>query len=188
MTAVPTFIGINAMNTFHILPQGLAAEGDRIGDKVTIKSIQMNLRVHMQSVGATNILTHQRVKMVVILDKQCNGTAATWTDVYEDPIFSSFRNVTNSGRFTVLKEWDICWNSSGVYWDQDTKVGEQAVAVGGIRCVKWYKRCNFPIRYDGVTGALTTIQSNNVFMLAITDSSEPPVAIGGTVRVRYSDM
>ena len=53
-----------------------------------------------------------------------------------------------------------------------------------------YKRVNIDMEYDNsaATGAITTITSNNIFLLAGTaGSSDDLISVGGTCRLRFTD-
>lgn len=92
--------------------------------------------------------------------------------------FNSFRNMANSKRFVFLGDKEITIASQN--WN-----GTQFSAID--RQVNFFKNMNTVIEYDSTvtTGALTTIRSNNILMLAISKNNT--ATIQGTVRVRYDD-
>lgn len=166
---------VPATGQLNLIPQGVA-ESERVGRKVTIKSIMMHGTMTAGVAGTGG----QTVRMLLVQDTQCNGAATTYATVMNGTNTWPFRNLDNIDRFRVLKDWKICLNAqAGVAgaW-QPTK-----------RFINFYKKCNIPIEFDNTatTGAITTIRSNNLFLLAIADSDDDVTNYTGVTRIRYTD-
>ncbi len=148
---------IGAAGTLIIIPQGVT-EITRVGRRCTIKSIlwRYNITLFTQaSVGADDI-----VRVILYLDKQCNGAIATITDIAESDDWKSFNNLANSGRFSILMDRTHIIaknNGAGNGTANDTGTAEYNYS--------FYKKCNIPIEYSSTTGALTEIRSNNINVL-----------------------
>lgn len=155
-------------------------ENQRVGRKCVIKSIQ--LRGSTVGVPAAAASFATTVYLYVVLDKQCNGAAAAVTDVFTSADLSkAFRVLDNQDRFVILK-----------------KLRMRHVSQAGVTTAynvtnipfDFYKKCNIPIEYDNsvTTGAIGSIRSNNIFLIAGADSqSDDLVTLGGNCRVRFSD-
>lgn len=170
---------VPATGQLNLIPQN-ATESGRIGRKCVIKSIQARLQWIFTPGASTTGIT--QCWIYVVLDKQCNGAPAAVTDVLTSNNMSkAMINLDNSARFVILKR---------MYFKVQAEAGIQTAFAADLGKIDWYKKCNIPLEFDNTaaTGALTTIRSNNVFLLAGTDgSSDDTVSVGGTFRLRYSD-
>lgn len=166
------------------------AQGDqtyqRNGRKIVIKSIFARLDVTLPAtVTAANGGDIYRIMLV--LDTQCNGAAPAVTDVISYPGQTlsqmSYNNLENSERFRTLADVMRPINASA---------GGMAGATGSSALcshfLKINKKCNIPVEYSttATTGALATIKSNNIFLLAISRGGL--VLLSGNVRIRYTDI
>lgn len=171
--------GTVAMATICNVAQG-DAENQRIGRKITIKKI--NIRGTLPYVeGATNTAS-EWTRIMVVLDKQCNGTTVT-PDLYlQTQDVYSYRNLVNSSRFQTLWERKFTFNKTP-YWNGTAALAPEAVMTWNVNL-----KGNWTIEYDATatTGAVTTIRSNNIFILAINETGA--TQIKGTVRIRYTDI
>lgn len=172
---------IPATGQIALVPQG-STQNTRIGRKCFIKSI----RVHGAATlaGATANLT-DLVFLYVIQDAQCNGAAATVTG--DTGIFTAANlaaanmNLSNGQRFRVLAKIVIEFNSSA---------GVTTAYNAVVKEFDRYIRCNIPMEFDAAatTGALTTIRSNNIFLVAGTSgNADDATAVVGVARLRFSD-
>lgn len=168
--------------TINIIAQG-TAEDERIGRKCTIRSIQWRYAYYLDTIA--NVVLPKSgdlLRLIVFVDKQCNGVAATVTQLLETADIFANKSLVNQGRFTILLDrlhsinyLTLTENTDDLY--SQSKVMEQAT---------WYKACNVPIEFSGVTGAIAEIRSNNIGILTI--SSAGSVRLESRVRIRYSDL
>lgn len=161
----------------NLIPQGVT-ESNRIGRKCVIRSIAVRYVVQIKPTTNTNN-TDDGVRFILFQDKQCNGAAATVTDILRSADYLSFNNLANKERFKVLadKFTDVHAAAGG---GSTSSFGE----LGFTKSV--YIKCYIPIEFSSTTGALTEIRSNNIGVLLISDSAD--TACEGLVRIRYSDM
>lgn len=140
------------------------AENERIGRKMTIKSIHFKGAIKIP--GQTAIAdASQRIRIIVYLDKQANGATAGVTDILESQAVDSFRNLENSKRFGFLYDKTVSLNQlCGGGNGSSDRLGEV------IRNFQINKRCNIPIQFNSTTGAITEMCCNNVGIMAICDS------------------
>lgn len=167
--------------SLNLIPQG-TTESNRIGRKCTIKSISVKGSVQM-AVSDNASQADQRYRMIWYLDKQTNGAEPTVLDILETASINSFRNLANSSRFRVLR--DVTKNCPV------SATGVTAVNAFTTLSDQWTfrfnKRCNIPLEFSGTTGVITELRSNNIGMLAITQTADRLPSFGFTARVRFSD-
>ncbi len=167
--------------SFIRIPEGTSAS-TRIGRKITIRKIMMryNLTLPAQTNPSS---TSDVVRIVIYLDKQCNGTAATIGTIFESDDVQSFRNIPNIKRYGILYDRTISMNciAGGPASTTSTNYGERVIAVNVFLNV------NIPIEYNATnTGALATIRSNNIGM--VFGSETGLVQFNGRLRLRYTDL
>ncbi len=172
---------IQNTGTIHVIPQGVT-ETTRIGRKCTIKQINFRWTAKLpQATAATDI--GDTVRIIMYLDKQCNGATATIANILETSVWNGWNNLENSLRFRILYDTTISlYAPSG---------GSSAVGTHQfgpmVKNGAFYKKCNIPIEFDASasTGAIGTIRSNNVGLLFISEGGF--AGIQSNVRVRFSD-
>lgn len=166
----------------NLIGQGVA-ENKRVGRKCTIKSINWHWRISLPEIDAQMTPSEgETVRILMYLDKQCNGATIVAETLLEDDDYQSFRNLANSGRFQVLydKTVDINYltlNSDGA------GVSSQA---GVLKSGNFYKKCNIPLEFDFTTGILTEIKSNNIGVMLI--GNKGVATFVSKIRLRFSDF
>ncbi len=174
-------LGGTIQNALLTIVQG-ATESQRIGRKITITDISLNMSL---SVPATTTAAdgNDVCRVMLILDKQCNGALpALITEVLESANFDSFNNLANKGRFRTLWQKKIVLNHTAGGWN-----GANVISFESGKNLSKSLRCNIPIEYDNTaaTGVITTIRSNNIFMLYI--SKNGLCGVDCSMRFRYTD-
>lgn len=168
---------VPATGQLNLIPQGVE-ESQRIGRKVTINKISIRW-VH--AAGTTG--TGSVYRILLVQDTQCNGAAATYSGVggvLESSSVAAFRNLENSKRFIIHKDWFYALNyQAGVAGAFNTE----------NKAITFNKDVNIPIEFDSAaaTGAIGTIRSNNLFLLACSSADDDLSIVGGVVRIRYTD-
>lgn len=161
--------------SLNLVPQGVT-EKTRIGRKLHISSLFLRGRFFNDPV-ATNVPS--LCTLVLALDKQCNGAAATWADIYDKTKTSQrVRNLANAERFTIIKTWDCLLPLTA---------GVDGAYVSTACPLEWYKKVKIPILFSSTTGAITEICCNNLVLLAGDSLSVDKATFEGTFRIRYSD-
>ncbi len=160
------------------IPQGVT-ENTRIGRKCTLKTISMRGTVKLPSQTSKNT-TQDRIRYIIYLDKQANGAIGTVLGLLESTTVDAFRNLAETGRYTVLADKTIAINTLCGGGDGTTE------DYGIVTRNFWFnKKCNIPLEFSGVTGALTELRSNNIGIMFI--SEEARIIMEVNMRVRYSD-
>ncbi len=168
--------------TVNIIAQG-TTESERIGRKCTLKSILWKYQVNIPEVdGAGDPAAGDATRIIMFMDKQANGATAAVTDVLESADFQSFRNLANSGRFQILLDKLVTLNYATAASLAGGTIDQSNVQRNG----SFYKKCNIPIEFSGVTGAIGEIRSNNIGVLLISDAGLSGFA--SKIRLRFSDQ
>ncbi len=155
-------------------------ENTRIGRKCTVKSINWHFTVQLAG-GVATTTSSDVVRVLLYLDKQCNGATATNANILEDITdFQSFNNLANKNRFRTLMDRTYALNASA-------GGGNTGSATYGEFVIQdaFYKKCNIPIEYDSTAGAITEIRSNNIGVLLISQGNTS--AFTSQMRIRFSD-
>ncbi len=163
------------VDTLHVIAQG-TTESQRIGRKVVISKIMFKYSFDLP---LSTIIgnTADVLRLIIFVDRQCNGAAATITDILNEADVRSFRNLENSARFRILLDRTEQINATG---SGDGAANDVAPT---IRFRRWFKDCSIPIEFDSTTGAITEIKSNNISMLVVSDTGL--VGFNAKVRLRY---
>jgi len=169
--------------TINVIPQGVG-EDERVGRKCTIRSI--NWRFSCDQVEANNVATpnpSEVIRVILYLDKQCNGATIAVLDLLETATHRSFRNLANSGRFQILLDKTVTFNALTFSYDTAGSQGDSAEVV---REMSFYKKCNIPVEFNGATGAIAEIRSNNLGVLLISKAGTG--GFDSSMRLRFSDQ
>lgn len=164
------------VNTLLLISQG-TGESERIGRKVMIKKLQISLEfLLLPSTDQDSMMDICRI--IVYLDKQCNGTAATASNILDTPDVLSWRNIENSHRFNILKDFNI---------ELRSQVTGNGTTLDSTRVKSVYKiilDVNYPIEFSGTSGVISEIKSNNIGMLFLSLSGV--IKVQGKIRIRFN--
>ncbi len=166
-----------------LIPQGVT-ESNRVGRKCTIKAIQIKGNIQLNNFSDVTA-GGQRLRIMVYLDKQCNGATALVDDILEDVATSgldSFRNLSNVGRFDILYDKTIVVKPAAGMGN-----GTANDTVETFYQWNLYKKCSIPIEFSSTTGALTELRSNNIGVLTVVEAAAPAVGVGFNCRLRFGD-
>lgn len=154
----------------------------RLGNKITLKSISANFKIDLGKQGTT---TEAQLRLVIIQDRRPNGTVPVWYDAANPCVFNAktmdaLLNTSEDmkGRFQILLNKKFTWESG---------VNPQ------IRRFSYYKRFNTPVLYDGTTsgGSLADTSRNNFFIMYLIEdaytSGGTATNVMGAYRTRYTD-
>ncbi len=152
--------GTIAEDSCNAIAQG-TGECNRDGRKCTINAINWRYKI---SVGSTTTLAcSDVVRVILYLDKQANGAAATTTDILESDDYQSFNNLANRKRFKILMDRTHDVNAPGAAGN-----GTANDSVPYNITSSLYKKCNIPLEYSSTTGAITELRSNNIGVLLLS--------------------
>lgn len=170
---------VPATGQLNLIPQGIN-ESERIGRKITIKRIDTRLLIQAK---ATATFVGSIVRICLVQDQQCNGAAATYSGVngvLDTDIVTAFRNLENTNRFKILKDW---------YFAHEPHAGAPGANNLWQRTLRFGTSCNIPIEWDSsaTTGVIGTIRSNNLFFICRSSKDDDGLQVLGTTRIRYTD-
>ncbi len=165
--------------SMNIIAAG-TSEIQRIGRISVIRQIHINGQFTLSNTTAqTN--TWERFRFILYVDHQCNGATAAVLDILETADVLSFRNLAQSKRFTIL--WDhtaFIHLQCGAGNTTTNQFGKH------VKLLKYNKAdLNIPIEFNGPTGAITEVRSNNIGVLCLTHDGRGEVEFLG--RLRFTD-
>ncbi len=160
------------------IPQNVTESG-RIGRKCTIRSINWRYNITLPlTTNADN--ASDTVRVMLYLDKQCNGATAVKTEIVEHDDFQSFNNLANKSRFRTLHDKTYNLHVGGA-----APSGAALVFGEDVVSDVYFGKVTIPLEFEGVTGAITELRSNNLGVLLL---SEHGLCIfNSKCRLRFSD-
>lgn len=182
-SAIATTGTILNSGSVNLIAQG-TEEDQRIGRKVVIKSINWRGTLVVPSSSAASTVPlgiTDTVRIIMYIDKQCNGATATVTDILATANYQSFNNLSNKERFRTLFDRTFDCMPSGIGGDGTTNT-----AGASAQSFSFYHKCNLPIEFSATAGALTEIRSNNIGVLAISRDGST-VTLDSKVRLRFTE-
>ncbi len=173
----PAVAGSILNASLNLIPQGVTEE-TRIGRKCTLRSlfIRGTFFLSPTSVAAD---AADSIRFVVYHDKQANGATATIAQIFEDATIDTFNNLSESGRFRILRNIEFAMSAMS-QTEATSKTGEVQ-----RRFKISLPNLNMPIEFSSTTGAITEVRSNNIGIAAFTQDAKAQV--GYNCRVRFSD-
>jgi len=166
-------------DSINIVAQG-DGQNERIGHKICLKKAMFRLRVNLLN-QASATPSGATLRILIVLDKQCNGAVAAVADIITDADVYGFNNLDNTDRFVILKDKWVTVNPMTFASTGPTNALNE-------KFVKINIPLNIPINYNATasTGALATQRSNNILVCAASTSVNN-VSLTGTYRIRYTD-
>ncbi len=170
--------GTITQDSVNKIAQGVT-EVQRIGRKCILRSINWRFNIRLPE-GVATTTTADTVRVLLYLDKQANGAAATVTNILETDNYQSFNNLANKSRFRTLMDrtYDMNTDLSG----DGTTVDSPRFNINDTL----FKNLAIPIEFDSTTGAITEIKSNNIGVLLL--SKNGLCTFDSKMRVRFSDQ
>jgi len=159
-----------------LIGQG-TAENQRVGRECTLLQFHMNYLLWLPALDAGAVaLSGDCVRMMLVLDKQCNGVIAKVEEILESTNYLSMININNRSRFDILWEkWYDMIYQSGLASDNAGLVshtGRQMVA-------NYTRDMRIPIRFNGTVGLISEITSSNLVLLYITQGNRCNIVCRG---------
>ena len=173
-------------SSVSLIGQGVT-ESTRVGRKCVVHQVAWRGTLELAVSAGAGVQTPQTTRLMLVLDKQCNGAAPAVTGnggVLESADYLSFNNLSNKGRFRVLSDdvYDLNpMSSAGDGAVNDTSAVRQHFAV--------YKAVNIPLEFSGVANpsVIAEVRTNNIFCLMITNNATAVTSLDSKIRLRFSD-
>lgn len=177
--ALPTGLATSRIDLVANTPLNGIAQGDghsqRDGRKVTLASVHVNGVLHVNTQKATS------VRVAIVMDKYCNGTALDPVDVFDDQPSSyldicAFRNLDNVQRFDVIHDetFDICPDISN---NGATELNNAA-----CRHFKINKKLSEVVNYSDTGSTIANIADKALYLLIWSSQTGTYELV---TRVRY---
>lgn len=175
--------GTVVQNSLNLLTAG-TGESQLIGRKCHVKSIFIRgqfSKPALSNATLTNVAADDFCRMMLVLDRQPNGGAATVNQVLENVDIRGMNNLNYSRRFKILKDFtmrmDDVVNHDGTNYFTGTQVRELEPI---------YKKLNFPIEFGPTpSGSIGDVLTNNLFVIAFSNTGQSLLQF--RARLRYSD-
>ncbi len=164
------------------IAQGLT-EANRIGRKLTIRSIGWRFNISNVESTGTDAGNPETIRLILYQDKQTNKAAATITGILESDSYQSFNNLANKGRFLTLMDRTYTLNPQAGGGDGTTS-DWAAQDVND----SFFKSCNIPVEYDNsaTTGEISSVTSNNLGVLILSKTGGASI-FDSKMRLRFTD-
>ncbi len=164
----------------NLIAQGVT-ESTRVGRKCCIKKI--NWRFSLEKVSTTVLTSGDEIiRVMLYLDKQCNGATATVAGILASDDYQSFNNLANTARFTILMDRTYAMNNP-----TNTVLAGPIYAYGTMNIQdSFFKTVDIPLEFGGVAGIITEIRSNNIGVLVLSKTGSL-VNFDSKMRLRFSD-
>lgn len=169
-----------------VIPQGIT-ESSRIGRMAFIHSIAISATFTV--IAPSTLDEALYVRLVLIQDKQANGAAPAYADVFSGSKYQlNFPNLSNAKRFKIWKTWDRVMQPTAGVTGSNMMTGHRFEDV--VQIAK--KGNGIPIEYTQVAapdpGALTQVESNNFYLMAISSINGSGLTyLDVNTRVRFTD-
>lgn len=175
-------------SSLNLISQG-TGKNQRIGNKLDLYQI----RAKGQLVLVSNAKVDDLVRILLVRDKQANGSTPAISDILEQSsnsagtglTINSYRNMDNIDRFDVLKDKTYKLQQSATITDNS------GTTTGGFQLYVPFKlshklRTHQEICYSSTTGSIGEIKSTN-YMLVFISTEANATAVNGTTRVYWKD-
>ncbi len=159
------------------IPDG-DAQGEKNGIKIVIKSIQFHFQLKLPSTATVADGTDV-FRAILVVDKQANGALPAVDDILVGTDITDFKNLQNKARFRTLFDKTMSISTMGL--------SSAPLTSPNTKSWNYFKKLNVSVLYNksAATGAVTTINSNNLVLLFISEAGK--CGINAEVRIRYTD-
>lgn len=176
-------VGTIVSSSLNLLSAG-TGESQLIGKTATVKSIFIRAQVQkpaLSNATLSNVASDDYVRIMVVLDKQCNGAAATIAQILEDTDMRSLNNLNYSKRFVTLKEMIVPMKDTVNHDGTNYFTGSMVVPIDPC-----YLKREIPIEFGAApSGAITDVRSNNILILGFSNTGQTTLSFRS--RIRFVD-
>jgi len=158
----------------------------RIGDKITIKSIDIRMHPEYTPEG-TKGGSPGDTAIWIVLDKSPNGVGPTWSDIFHGQTCTplSQKHMKNENRFQILKTFYL---PAALQWFNND-AHEKTYAIGNLTPKFCYYKLKRPmvVKYQSSTTNMVDVVENQIYIIVTTKCATGKLAINGSFNVRYYD-
>lgn len=146
----------------------------RIGRTAVITRISINYAMGLkQQIKGPNPVANDSIRFIVYLDRQCNGATALVTDILAAvggaKVIRNHRNRSNQGRFVFL--FDRVHNL--VRDGLASETTDTITTATSSENFSWEMDCAIKLDFNAAAGAITSLTSNNIGMLVVSEEGKP---------------
>lgn len=209
LSIAPTPVAAPGGYTLNDIDIG-AGPYQRIGRKINLRSyrIQGSLQINP---AANAVFPDAIYRMVVVYDRQCNGVAPSWSDVFQATIKTGASgstaydhpNLNNTERFLILENHvvyqpQMTFSGPGFTNNTGNAYGSLEGATSGDQALKkanafsYYRKINLETVYKSssnvVPNSVVDIASGSLFAWFVTSSSTgTPLVFQVSIRLCFQD-
>lgn len=162
-----------------LVPQG-TTDVTRIANKIDVVNVGVRVAISMDD-QTTGVMINGHVRMIIYVDKQCNGASISSTDLLKQStitnVMASYRNLDNVDRFLILTDEILSFDV--------LSANALHTLQGSGDWRRWKKKCKIPVHYSSTTGAITELKSNNIGVFFVADNSVTNITYGA--RIKFYD-
>ncbi len=162
------------------------SENGRVGRNIYVKSLLINGLFKAQTQANDAAGVNDMIRTIVYIDHQTNGATATVGQILEQGDILSHNNLENSKRFKILKNFIMSVHSPAGGGDVGAAESNWGGMVIPYKCIIKFKT-PLKIEFNGATGAITEMSSNNLGIMQISFSGDSNVTSEFCTRIRYTD-
>jgi len=159
-------------------------DNSRVGNHLTMTNISIHGEVYVESDAGfvvSDATAFDDVRIIVVYDKQSNGTAPAITDVLNTADINSFRNMNQLDRFIVLKDKRMSLHTN-LTFEGSTSVRNAIMP----SIFKFNKKVALPVDFaDATTATIANIKTGGLFVMAISRNGLAATHL--TTRVKFLD-
>lgn len=171
-------------------------QNNRVGHRISITQLSYYGIVKMpeRNNQAYSVVNDDILRVMVVIDKQTNGVTLSVADLLDNTNTGtvgnvhSFRNLTSTTRFRILKDEFVHIDGNPPIHDTSAGATTSNYACPVRRLpMEYHYKFEKPllIEYTSTTGAIAEIKSNNIYIVFLSHNGV--VEVGGVTRVRYMD-
>lgn len=159
----------------------------RQGDQIEITSIHVRiLLTHDIVPNSADPPVPTCVRLVLVCDKQVNNNVITATDVMDPNVgadFMQFRDLSDTGRYVILKDKKYILNPSVAFTD-----GTNTGSVSGTgKWIEWNIPAQIRTDFSASTGDVADIVHNAIYLLGVASQNSTSGVANFSSRIRFKD-
>lgn len=156
-------------------PANGTSEFERVGNHIVVRNLTVHgvlkLTNDADSTPANLSSMRNRVRWVIVYDRQSNGLAPLWLDLFQSASVDTFRNLDQVDRFVVLKDKTI--KVDGRYWEvaggTTNRVGSYLIPI------RFNKKLKLPADFKtsgaAAPNVVADVKTGGIYLMTIAETS-----------------
>ncbi len=159
-----------AASNLLLIAQG-DGESERNGRKILVTDVHWRWQLSLPDNDPAQ-LAEDVVRLMLVIDKQCNGAGLSTTALLTEENYQAFTNLHNQDRFDILFDETV-----------PLKFGNAGTVVTGKLDGEFAETLRLPVLYKASTPAVADQTSINLVALALSQNGVADIA--SRIRVRF---